>query len=116
MPGLGAVFLRVYENVLVRQTEAELIAQAAAFEAAFVEALPGGGNVGGAEPPPEPPIGQSVSGAERSFGRSTSGESWYTPDPLTIDLNNMPILPERPKAVPGGPQPSPEMLAAARAI
>ena len=33
LPGFGALFLRVYENTLVRQTEAELIAQAAALAA-----------------------------------------------------------------------------------
>lgn len=31
LPGFGALFLRVYENALVRQTEAELIAQASAL-------------------------------------------------------------------------------------
>ncbi len=34
LPGFGALFLRVYENTLVRQTEAELIAQGAALAAA----------------------------------------------------------------------------------
>ena len=34
LPGVGAVFLRVYENTLVRQTEAELVAQGAALAAA----------------------------------------------------------------------------------
>src|SRR3546814_10814457 len=32
LPGVGAVFLRVYENTLVRQTEAELVAQGARSE------------------------------------------------------------------------------------
>ena len=109
MPGLGAVFLRVYENVLVRQTEAELIAQAAAFEAAFVEALPGGAIAPAPPPAPDPASASVPMRGERT-------ESWYTPDPLTIDLNTMPILPERPKAVAGGPAPAPPMLAAAKAI
>ena len=34
LPGVGAVFLRVYENTLVRQTEAELVAQGAALAGA----------------------------------------------------------------------------------
>ena len=34
LPGFGALFLRVYENTLVRQTEAELVAQSAALAAA----------------------------------------------------------------------------------
>jgi two-component system, OmpR family, sensor histidine kinase ChvG len=35
LPGIGAVFLRVYENTLVRQTEAELIAQGAVLASAY---------------------------------------------------------------------------------
>ena len=38
MPGLSAIFLRVYENTLVRQTEAELVAQGAAIAAAAADA------------------------------------------------------------------------------
>ena len=40
MPGLSAIFLRVYENTLVRQTEAELVAQGAAIAAAAASAPP----------------------------------------------------------------------------
>lgn len=42
LPGFGALFLRVYENSLVRQTEAELVAQGAALAAAATVAWPGG--------------------------------------------------------------------------
>ena len=35
LPGVGAIFLRVYENTLVQQTEAELIAQSAVLAAAY---------------------------------------------------------------------------------
>ncbi|NYD91861.1 sensor histidine kinase [Sphingomonas melonis] len=42
LPGFGAVFLRVYENTLVRQTEAELVAQGAALAAAAAAQWPGG--------------------------------------------------------------------------
>ena len=41
LPGAGAIFLRVYENTLVRQTEAELIAQTAALSAAAEALWPG---------------------------------------------------------------------------
>ncbi len=41
LPGFGAVFLRVYENTLVRQTEAELVAQGAALAAAAAADWPG---------------------------------------------------------------------------
>jgi two-component system sensor histidine kinase ChvG len=69
LPGIGAVFLRVYENTLVQQTEAELIAQGAvlagAYRAAWPEAF--------ADPPPGP----------------------LRPERPTIDLNAMPILGEQ---------------------
>jgi signal transduction histidine kinase len=69
LPGVGAVFLRVYENTLVQQTEAELIAQGAVLAAAYRAAWP--------EPLPEPP---------RTLELRRP----------TIDLNAMPILPEQP--------------------
>jgi len=71
LPGLGAIFLRVYENTLVRQTQAELTAQGAALVAAAETIWPGSA--------PKPV---------------------YTPrDPSgDIDLNSDDILPERPPA------------------
>jgi two-component system, OmpR family, sensor histidine kinase ChvG len=74
LPGIGAVFLRVYENTLVQQTEAELIAQAAA-----------------------------LSGAYRAAWREGEDQSELRrlePQRPTIDLNDMPILPEQPDPVP----------------
>ncbi|HEU0044815.1 HAMP domain-containing sensor histidine kinase [Sphingomonas sp.] len=41
LPGVGAVFLRVYENTLVRQTEAELVAQATVLAATASLIWPG---------------------------------------------------------------------------
>lgn len=67
LPGFGALFLRVYENALVRQTEAELIAQASALSA--IAALAWGGNVPIAVPRARAPA---------------------------IDLRLTPILPARP--------------------
>lgn len=75
LPGFGAVFLRVYENTLVRQTEAELIAQGAAIGAAAAMAWPGAAPV-------------------NSDGRTLPG--YYRPELLTIDLRASPVLPERP--------------------
>src|SRR3546814_3165870 len=72
LPGVGAVFLRVYENTLVRQTEAERVAQGAAL-AATAEAL-----WPGAPPLDVPPRNALI------------------PEPPRIDLNATPILPERP--------------------
>lgn len=72
LPGVGAVALRVYENTLVRQTEAELVAQGAALAAAAGAVWPG------AAPSPPP---------------STK----FRPEPPRIDLSASPILSERPK-------------------
>ena len=70
LPGVGALFLRVYENALVRQTEAELIAQGAALGAAAAATWPGAG-------PPRLPTDAA-------------------PEPPVIDLRLTPILPARP--------------------
>jgi signal transduction histidine kinase len=69
LPGVGAVFLRVYENTLVQQTEAELIAEGAVVAAAYRAAWP--------EPLPPPP-------------------DRLDPQPPTIDLRAMSILAEQP--------------------
>jgi signal transduction histidine kinase len=73
LPGVGAVSLRVYENTLVQQTEAELIAQAAALSGAYRAVWKDG--AGFAEP------------------------RRLAPERPKIDLNAMPILPEQPAAV-----------------
>ena len=88
LPGFGAVFLRVYENTLVQQTEAELIAQGAVLASAY-----------------------------RSFW-SADPEIRRTTDPIperpTIDLNAMPILSEQMPArrLPGAPDPQAVQVAA----
>lgn len=70
LPGFGALFLRVYENALVRQTEAELIAQGAALSAST--ALAWGG------------------------GRAIAVPRVRSP---SIDLRVTPVLPERPAPI-----------------
>ncbi|WP_157217075.1 sensor histidine kinase [Flavisphingomonas formosensis] len=79
LPGVSAVFLRVYENTLVRQTEAELVAQGAALASAAQLLWPGA-------PPP-----------------ALVGRYDVRPEPPRIDLNATPILPPRPSpaVVPG---------------
>ncbi|MET0310342.1 MAG: HAMP domain-containing sensor histidine kinase [Sphingomonas sp.] len=79
LPGFGAIFLRVYENTLVRQTEAELIAQSAALAATAQALWPGA--------PPELPDPRH-----------------FPPEPQRIDLNATPILPERPSPVAARPR------------
>lgn len=97
LPGFTAIFLRVYENALVRRTEAELIAQSAALAASAAIVWPG------AKPrvlaPPQPVPARTSSG----WSRSDSGQygeiaqSGGVVDISTeIDLRTSPILPERP--------------------
>ncbi len=69
LPGVGAVFLRVYENTLVQQTEAELIAQ-----------------------------GAVLAGAYRAAWGAGDTPTALAPQRPTIDLNAMPILAEQAEA------------------
>jgi two-component system sensor histidine kinase ChvG len=76
LPGVSAIGLRVYENTLVRQTEAELVAQGAALSAAASVLWPGAQ----AQPP------------------ALRTPADYRPEPTTVDLRTSDILPERPPA------------------
>lgn len=67
LPGIAALFLRVYENTIVQQTEAELIAQGAVLGSAYKIAW----SAGAADPAPRR----------------------LAPEPPRIDLRTMPILP-----------------------
>jgi hypothetical protein len=80
LPGVAAISLRVYENTLVRQTEAELVAQGAALAAAASQQWPG------------------TTPDRRPFNRRAP--NYYAPEPTTIDLSNSPVLPERPRPRP----------------
>ncbi|MFI8681441.1 histidine kinase dimerization/phospho-acceptor domain-containing protein [Brevundimonas diminuta] len=88
LPGAGAVFLRVYENTLVRQTEAELIAQTVALSAAAETLWPGARVV-----------------VPTEAQRATPG--YFRPEPASIDLRSDPVLPPRPvaQAAPAPPEP-----------
>lgn len=79
LPGVAALALRVYENALVRQTEAELTAQSAAIAASAALLWPGSP----ATVPPEP-----ADDPRESLDDAPSG----------IDLRSSPVLPERPAA------------------
>ena len=80
LPGFGAIFLRIYENALVRRTEAELVAQGAALAASA--AVVGSGIALSAPLPTAPPAVP-----ERYPDRVTE-----------VDLRSSPILPPRPRA------------------
>jgi signal transduction histidine kinase len=90
LPGFGALFLRVYENTLVRQTEAELIAQGAALAATAEVWWPGA---------PAHPVATD-----------------YRPEASTIDLRATPVLDERPHARPRTAAVDPSALAVAARI
>ena len=90
LPGFGAVFLRVYENALVRRTEAELVAQAAAVAASAALLWPREGIA-------PPPLVKLPDG--RGVADSRTGSTRYEERPTEVDLATAPILPERPPAV-----------------
>ena len=96
MPVAGAVFLRVYENTLVRQTEVELVSQGAALAAAASALWPG---ARAATHPPD---------------KAAAG--YYTPETTTIDLRGSPVLPARPPAVRNGLAADPAALGVLSAL
>ncbi len=101
LPGVGAVGLRVYENTLVRQTEAELVAQGAALAATaallWPDVLPGRAVVA-------------------SPARSDVSDPYGYDAPASgIDLSTTPILPERPAATAARDM-TPDAIAAARRL
>lgn len=98
LPGVGAVALRVYENTLVRQTEAELEAQGAALAASAAILWP--------DAPPGRPVTR--------FAPRTTGPYGGAVD-TAVDLSATPILPERPKPRPSG-APSPDAQSAAERL
>jgi signal transduction histidine kinase len=84
LPGIAALGLRVYENALIRRTEAELTAQSAAIAASAALLWPG---PSAAAAPPEAPDDPA----------DTLSES-YEDTPTGVDLRSSPVLPERPAA------------------
>jgi signal transduction histidine kinase len=101
MPGIAALGLRVYENALVRRTEAEVSAQAAALGAATALVWPGAR--------PAPPAGPQVQESSRL-------DPYAAAITTGIDLRTTPILPERPEAQPTNAPPDPAALIAAQRI
>jgi signal transduction histidine kinase len=106
LPGFSAIFLRVYENALVRRTEAELVAQSAAMAASAAILWPGAkitpasasGQVLDVEPANSWPSYQERSASSSS---QASGQGGGVVDISTeIDLRTSPILRERPKPKP----------------
>lgn len=96
MPLIGMISLRVYENTLVRQTEAELVAQGAALAAVASLSWPGA-----APQPPRP---------------KDPPPGYFSPEFTTIDLSRDLVLPERPPARRVGTAPDPAASRVARGL
>ena len=86
MPAIGAVFLRTYENTLVRQTEAELASQGAALAATAGALWPG-----------------AIRDTTPADPDARDDPGYYRPESTSVDLRDSPVLPERPYAPPGPP-------------
>jgi signal transduction histidine kinase len=93
LPLVGLFFFRLYENQLIRQTEAELVAQCAVLAAVFERevALARTG-----QPPAQPSV---AAGAER-----------YTPIVPDLDLAGSEILGPRPDGVAPASPPDPSLM------
>ena len=100
LPGVGAVFLRVYENTLVRQTETELIAQGAVLVAAA------GGRFADAAKPLPDLAPQSRLPNTASYSAGPDADGYYLPESPSIDLSSSPVLSERPAPRPAGAAPA----------
>jgi signal transduction histidine kinase len=101
LPGFSAIFLRVYENALVRRTEAELIAQSAAIAASAAIMWPGAKVV---LVTPTPPVADYSTSGWASYddrrAPPTQMGNGVVDISTEIDLRTSPILSERPKPVP----------------
>lgn len=92
MPTVEALYLRGYENALVRQGEAELTAQGAALAAATAALWPG------------------------SAGPAPAPNAAPRPEPPAINLGSDPVLPDRPPPAPSSRPVDPDALAAAQRL
>ncbi|MDR3507850.1 MAG: HAMP domain-containing sensor histidine kinase [Caulobacteraceae bacterium] len=93
MPAVEAIWLRGYENTLVRRTEAELAAQAVALSATASALWPG------AQPQPDT--------------LTPRDPGYYHPEISTVDLSATPVLPERPAPHPASDAPDADAVAIA---
>ena len=98
LPLVGLFFFRIYENQLIRQTEAELIGQGAAIAAIYAQALREAGL------PPEK-LGPEIAAApDRSASADASQK--YRPVEPSLDLAVDSELGPRPDSLPATPDPA----------
>lgn len=105
LPGISAIFLRVYENALVRRTEAELVAQSAALAASAAVDWPGRKSVTVAQ---VHPFSETADVGDNPYGMPT-----FRDHPTEIDLRSSPVLQPRPPAKPVKELPDPVALGVA---
>lgn len=105
LPLLGLLFFRLFENQLVRQTEAELIAQAAMLSAVYAREIE-------AAPPGAFPVGP----ARPAHDPAVATDERYAPILPSLDLASTPILPARPPAAPARTPPSAAALQTGREL
>lgn len=105
LPLASLLFFRVYENLLIKETEGELIAQAAVLDASFRQAV------------------RSRIKDYATYGvpveRIKTGDALngpYTPVRPQISLNSNAVLPRRPDPVPSATAPGADMLSIGRTI
>ena len=103
LPLGGVFFFRIYENQLVRQAEAELIAQSAALAAIIERRI-------SEELPADAPLGAAVSPPQ------SGPDNPYRPILPALDLAADELLPSRPSAREPAIQPHPAFVALGRAV
>lgn len=99
LPLVGLFFFRIYENQLVRQTEAELIAEGAAIAAIYAREVRAAGL-------PEERLGAAVADAPPAASRSHDADWPYRPIEPKLDLAVDEVLGARPDAEPATADPA----------
>ncbi|WP_136616101.1 MULTISPECIES: sensor histidine kinase [Mesorhizobium] len=99
LPLVGLFFFRLYENQLIRQTEAELIAQGAAIAAIYAQDVRDAGIA------PEK-LGAPIPEPSRDSSRSVNPDPLYRPIEPQLDLASDYVLPTRPAAISAAADPA----------
>ncbi|ESY64651.1 ATP-binding protein [Mesorhizobium sp. M0051] len=99
LPLVGLFFFRLYENQLIRQTEAELIAQGAAIAAIYAQDVRDAGIA-------PHKLGAPMPQANAGASRSVNPDPLYRPIEPRLDLASDYVLPTRPVAMPGTADPA----------
>jgi signal transduction histidine kinase len=103
LPLGGLWFLRLYESALVRQTESELVAQAAVLAAAFKAER-------------QQLLARGIAADDEAAPAAPAALPTARAAPQGLDLAEDPVLPPPPDPAPSGAAPSPLALAAGTAL